>query len=290
MKRFSKIAIISLILVMALLFTACGKKASTDADGDVDQPPVESPEDTDEPTDTDEPSKIDEIKQAGKLVLGTSADYPPYEFHKEIDGQDTIVGFDIEIAKEIAKDLGVELEIKDMDFDGLLLALNSGKVDIVLAGMTPKPGRDAEFSEIYYKALQGILVHKDNEDVYKTVEDLTGKRIGAQKGAIQEDLAKAEIKDLRLKALNKIPDLVLEVKHKKIDAVIMEMPVAEAYAANNDDLHLMPIELIDEEGGSAVAAKTGEKELIDFANKTLDRLAEDGSIEEFVVEAVEMVE
>ncbi|NMA03581.1 MAG: transporter substrate-binding domain-containing protein [Clostridiales bacterium] len=272
---------------MALLFTACGKKVSTDGEENGDQLPV----DTEQPSaGTEESSRIDEIKQAGKLVLGTSADYPPYEFHKEIDGKDTIVGFDIEIAKAIAEDLGVELEIKDMDFEGLLLALNAGKVDIVLAGMTPKPGRDAEFSKIYYKALQGLLVHADNKDVYKTVDDLTGKRIGAQKGSIQEDLAQEEIKDLRLKALAKIPDLVLEVKHKKIDAVLMEMPVAEAYAANNDDLHLMPVELIDEEGGSAVAAKTGEKELIEFANKVIDKLEKDGSIEKFVIEAVEMVE
>lgn len=278
-KKFSKIAIISLILVMALLFTACGEKAPTGGD--------QSSEGT---NGTEELSTVDKIKQSGKLVLGTSADYPPYEFHSEIDGKDAIVGFDIEIAKAIAKDLGVELEIKDMDFDGLLLALNAGKVDLVIAGMTPKPGRDVEFSKIYYKAVQGLLVHESNKDVYKTVDDLTGKRIGAQKGSIQEDLAQEEIEDLQLKALNKIPDLVLEVKHKKIDAMIMEMPVAEAYAAINDDLHLMPVELIDEEGGSAVAAKKGEKELIDFVNKTLDNLEEDGSIEKFVIEAVEMVE
>ncbi len=289
MKKFSRIAvIISFVLIMALLFTACGKEVSTGVEENGDQPPVDT--DVEQPPVDDESPKIKEIKQAGKIVLGTSADYPPYEFHKEIDGKDTIVGFDIEIAKEIAKDLGVELEIKDMDFDGLLLALNAEKVDFVIAGMTPKPERDVEFSKIYYKALQGILIHADNKDVYKTVDDLTGKRIGAQKGAIQEDLAKEEIKDLKLKALAKIPDLVLEVKHKKIDALVIEMPVAEAYAANNDDLFLMSVELIDEEGGSAVAAKRGEKGLIDFANKTLDRLEEDGSIEKFVIEAVEMVE
>jgi ABC-type amino acid transport substrate-binding protein len=226
-KKFSRImAIISFILVMALLFTACGKKVSTDVEENGDQLPVGT--DINEPPADDESPKIKEIKQAGKIVLGTSADYPPYEFHKEIDGKDTIVGFDIEIAKAIAKDLGVELEIKDMDFDGLLLALNAGKVDFVIAGMTPDPERDVEFSKIYYNALQGLLVHADNKDVYKTIDDLTGKRIGAQKGAIQEKLAKKEIKDLKLKALNKIPDLVLEVKHKnkcrghiQCDSIIM---------------------------------------------------------------------
>ncbi|HOT63267.1 MAG TPA: transporter substrate-binding domain-containing protein, partial [Treponemataceae bacterium] len=71
-------------------------------------------------------AKLDDIKKAGKIILGTSADYPPYEFHAQVDGKDAIVGFDVAIAREIAKDLGVELEIKDMDFDGLLAALASG--------------------------------------------------------------------------------------------------------------------------------------------------------------------
>jgi len=78
-----------------------------------------------------EVSKLQEIKDKGVLTIGTSADYPPYEFHKEIDGKDTIVGFDMMIAEEIAKDLGVKLEIKDMKFDGLLGALKSKNVDMV---------------------------------------------------------------------------------------------------------------------------------------------------------------
>ena len=97
-------------------------------------------------------SALEAIKSKGKLVVGTSADYPPYEFHKEIDGKDQIVGFDIEIAKQFAKDLGVELEIKDMAFDGLLVALQADKVDMVFAGMTPTDERkqNADFSDIYY--------------------------------------------------------------------------------------------------------------------------------------------
>ena len=84
---------------------------------------------------------LDATKSKGKLVVGTSADYPPYEFHKQVDGKDQIVGFDIDIAKEVAKDLGVELEVDDMSFDGLLVALQAGKVDMVFAGMTPTDER-----------------------------------------------------------------------------------------------------------------------------------------------------
>jgi len=282
MKKFSKMSIILMIMALILVFTGCGQKVES---GDVNNGTNEG-----DNVDVEVASKIDAIKAAGKIVLGTSADYPPYEFHKEVDGKDTIVGFDIEIAKEIAKDLGVELEIKDMDFDGLILALNADKVDFVLAGMTPDPERDVEFSQIYYKALQGVVIKADNKDVYKTVEDLTGKKIGAQKGAIQEKIAVSEIKDLELKALAKIPDLVLEVKHNKIDAVVMEKPVAEAYADRHDDLMLMDLTFEDAEGGSAVAIKKGNTDLVEVINKTLDRLMEDGSVDKYVVEAIEMVD
>ena len=281
MMKFSKTKILLLMMAVMLVLVACG---GTDTNGDVDV-------DIDQDQGSEQTvSKLDEIKAAGKIVLGTSADYPPYEFHKEIDGKDTIVGFDIEIAKEIAKALDVELEIKDMDFDGLILALNADKVDFVLAGMTPDPERDVDFSKIYYRALQGVLINTENVDKFKTVEDLYGKRIGAQKGTIQEKIAESEIQDLDLKGLAKIPDLVLEVKHNKIDAVIMEKPVAEAYADRHDDLILMDLTFEDAEGGSAVAVKRGNPELIEEINKILDRLMEDGSVDKYVVEAIEMVD
>lgn len=281
MKKFSKMKIILLMMALVLVLVACGGK-DTNGDVDLDQDENQAGQET--------LSKLDEIKAAGKIVLGTSADYPPYEFHKEVDGKDTIVGFDIEIAREIAKALDVELEIKDMDFDGLILALNADKVDFVLAGMTPDPERDVDFSKIYYRALQGVLISTDKADELKAVEDLYGKRIGAQKGTIQEKIAEAEIEDLDLKGLAKIPDLVLEVKHGKIDAVIMEKPVAEAYADRHDDLVLMDLTFEDTEGGSSVAVKKGNPELIEEINKILEGLMEDGSVDQYVIEAIEMVD
>jgi len=277
MKKFSKIAIISLLIGVLVISTGCSNNGANN--GDVT-------------TSGDSISKIDEIKAAGKIVLGTSADYPPYEFHKEVNGKDEIVGFDIEIAKEIAKSLGVELEIKDMDFDGLLLALNADKVDFVIAGMTPDPERlkAVDFSEIYYKAVHGVVVKTDNKDMFKTVEDLTGKKVGAQKGAIQEKIAVEEISGVQLKSLSKIPDLILEVKNNKIDAVVMEKPVADAYVDKNKDLMLMDLTFDDGEGGSAVAVKKGNTDLVDEINKTLDNLIKDGSVDKFVLQAIEMVE
>jgi len=273
MKKLSKMGVISMILGIIVLFTACANSTASNNAGEA-------------------LSKVDEIKKAGKIVVGTNAYYPPYEFHKEINGKDEIVGFDIDIAKEIAKNLGVELEIKDMDFDGLLLALNADKIDFVIAGMTPTAERakSVDFSKVYYKAVHGVVINVDNKDVFKTVDDLAGKKIGAQKATVQEEVAQVEIADVQLKSLAKIPDLILEVKNNKIDGLVIEKPVAKAYTDKNQDLMLMDLTFEDAEGGSAVAIKKGNTDLLDEINKTLDTLMKDGTVEKFVTEATKMVD
>ncbi len=248
-------------------------------------------------------TRLDAIKKAGKLVLGTSADYPPYEFHTQIDGKDTIVGFDVAIAGEVAKDLGVTLEIKDMDFDGLLAALSSGNVDVVIAGMTPTAERkqNVDFSEIYYHAEHGVLIRKADKAKYETsVDSLKEAMIGAQRGAIQVKMAKLRIKGVaeadadaphaQVKELGKLPDLVMELKNAKIEAIVAELPVAKAYLGANPDLLLATYTFTDDDGGSAVAAKKGETALVAEINKTIARLLAEGKVDTFVSEASEKVE
>lgn len=227
------------------------------------------------------------IKKEGKIVMGTSADYPPYEFHKEINGKDTVVGFDVEIAKEIAKDLGVELEIKEMEFGGLLAGLKTGKVDFVIAGMTPdeKRKKEVDFSNIYYLAKQGVLVRAEDKGRIKTIADLKGKKVGAQQGSVQEDIAKEQIKDAELKTLANVADLVLELKNKKVDAVVMELPVANAYILQNTELVVSDVKVEEDTGGSAVGIAKGNKELTDSINKTIDRLQSAKMIDKFVDDA-----
>ncbi len=236
-------------------------------------------------------SKIEQIKKAGKIVLGTSADYAPYEFHKEINGKDEIVGFDVAIAKEIAKDLGVELEIKDMKFDGLLAALNSGNIDFIVAGMTPTEERkkSVDFTNIYYTAVQTLMVKAEDKDSIKSLEDLKGKKIGAQKGSIQEEIAN-DIEGAQVKSLGKVSDLMLELKNDKVDGLVVELPVASAYVSKNKDLALADVQFEDEVGGSAIAIKKGNNDLVEAINTTLDKLIKDDSISKFVTEATEMVE
>lgn len=230
---------------------------------------------------------MDRIEKSGKLVVGTSAEYAPYEYHTLVDGKDTIVGFDISIIQEIAKDLGVQLEIVDMGFEGLLGALNSNKVDVVIAGMNPdeKRRKSVDFSKIYYEAKQGVLVRTEDKDKIKSIADLSGKKVGVQLGTTQEAIAKEQMKDSSLVSLGKIPDLVMELKNKKIDALVVELPVANGYIKNNNDLELSEISVKEESGGSAIAVKKGNSELVELINKSLDRLMTDGSIDKFVKEA-----
>lgn len=243
-------------------------------------------------------SAMEKIKANGKIILGTSADYPPYEFHALIDGKDTIVGFDISIAQEIAKDLGVQLEIKDMNFDGLLAALVSGNVDFVISGMTPTEERkqNVDFSDIYYEAVHGAVIRKADIAKYgSNPASLKDVMIGAQKGAIQVGIAKEQIKGVtgaaldnnhpQIKELGTLPDLIMEVKNNKIEAVIAELPVAKAYVAANPDLVLADFTFQDTEGGSAIALKKGNADLVAAINATISRLVAEDKITTFVGEA-----
>ena len=230
---------------------------------------------------------LSDIKSKGKLVVGTSADYPPYEFHTMANGKDEIVGFDIDVAKEVAKDLGVELEVKDMDFDGLLVALQAGKVDMVFAGMTPTDERkeNADFSDIYYSATHRFILRSGEEGSVKSFDDLKGKKIGVQKGSIQEGIAKENFDEANIKSLAKVTDLVLDLKNKKVDAILIEEGVAKINCDKNKDIAMSDFVVTDENGGAAIALKKGSTELQTEVNKTISKLKEEDKITNFVSDA-----
>lgn len=219
------------------------------------------------------------------VILGTSADYMPYEFHKTIDGVDTIVGFDIEIAKEIAKDMGAELVIKDTSFDALLPELTSGRVDFVISGMNPTEERrkSIDFSIPYYRAEQAIIVRKGDESKYNTVEGLEGATFGVQKSSIQEQIAK-KIPNSNVISLDKIPDLLLQLETERVDVVIAEYPIAKANM-NEETMVITEAKPTSENDEYAVGVKKGNEELLNSINTTLERLTKDDQIQKFVDEA-----
>lgn len=276
------------ILVFTMFLTACGNGGTKDQvknTGKEDTPEVEAPKDNGET----ETTELEEIIANGKIVFGTSAGYPPFEFHAMVDGKDKIVGFDIEIAKYIADELGVELEIKDMDFDKLLGGLSTGMMDMVIAGMNPDPERDANFSDIYYEANLSVLITKDAADTITKAEDLNGKSIGVQMGTTQETIAQEDFENTQVKSLGKNPDIVMNLKTKKIDCAIMETPVAESFAKVNDDLMVVENLIIDSgSGGVAIATKKGSDELTEKLNEILAKIENEGLLEAWIVEANEL--
>ncbi|KAB3526232.1 transporter substrate-binding domain-containing protein [Alkaliphilus serpentinus] len=270
MKTGKKILVMVLILTLAISAVGCGVKAN---DGEKEM------------------TKLEKIQAKGKIVLGTCADYPPYEFHKEINGKDEIVGFDIEIAKVIAENIGVELEIKDMKFDGLLAALVADDIDFIIAGMVPREDRkeSVDFSIPYYQAEQKILIKAEDAEALNSIESLKGLKIGAQKSTVQEDIAKDKLEAGEVKALGKITDLVLELMNNKIDGIVLVAPVAEAYAKQNTDL-MVPEFTLGKEDGVAVAVNKGNADLLAEIDKTLEELINDGSIDKFIQEATALAE
>ncbi|MEC0107711.1 ABC transporter substrate-binding protein/permease [Paenibacillus taichungensis] len=223
-----------------------------------------------------------------KLVLGTSADFAPYEFHKVIDGKDQIVGFDISIAKEIAADLGAELVIEDMGFDGLLPALQSGRVDMVISGMTPTDDRrqSIDFSDTYYKSKQVIMVRSADKDKYPTMADLENEKIGVQKGSIQETIGQG-IPGAKLTALDKISDIVLQLQTNRVNAAIVEDTVAAGYL--DDVIGLAPAIPDEEQAEAAIGIRKGNTELLNAVNGTLERLKSENKIDQMVTEASKLM-
>ncbi|MDW7667678.1 MAG: transporter substrate-binding domain-containing protein [Bacillota bacterium] len=289
MFKTKKFISIILVVIMMLTFVGCSQSSGEEPNQEAEEPAEnegEAEEPEEEPEEPKEETKLDKIKEKGVIVLGTAADYPPYEFHKEINGEDHIVGFDIEIAKAFAEDLGVELEIKDMKFEGLIAALVADNIDFIVAGMVPKPERAEviDFSIPYYQAEQSMLIKSEDVDKYTTPEDFEGTVVGAQKATVQEEIVLNQISGAEYKGLSKITDLVLELKNNKIEAVVLVKPVADAYANQNDDLIVPEISFGTEEGVAAAVNK-GNTVLLAELNKTLEELIETGELDTFISEA-----
>lgn len=250
--------------------------------------------------DSETADKLQQIKDAGVLKVGTSAEYSPYEFHKVVDGEDKIVGFDDFMVQEIAKDMGVKVEYTDMDFDGLLGALQADKVDIVLAGMTPDETRkkSVDFSEIYYTNSNVCIVAKGKEDSIKSSEDLKNLKVGVQKGTTQADYVTSDkegclgISDAT--QLKKIPDLMLELQNGKIDVIVTGKAVAEINVKNYKNVAIGNTTVGDEVAETAAAAMKKSDDKVDntaflkSVNDTIARLDKDGKIDEYMQQALEL--
>ncbi|NJR63249.1 MAG: transporter substrate-binding domain-containing protein [Cyanobacteria bacterium CRU_2_1] len=214
------------------------------------------------------------------LTMATSADYPPYEFVDSTSGQEQIAGFDVDIANYITEKLGYELTIQNIDFSGLIPALQSKRADFVMAGMTPTEERkqNADFSTIYYEA-KNTIVSKQNSGL-TSVESLSGKKVAVQLGSTQEQSAKEQVVGATVIPLNRINEMIQELKAGRVDALIVEDTVAKGYTESNPDLEFNTIPSVGETG-SAIAFPKGSPLVTEF-NPVLEEMKSSGKIEELV--------
>lgn len=236
--------------------------------------------------------KLAQVQEKGTLVVGTTADYPPYEWHLIKDGKDEIVGFDIDIAKKIAEELGVELEVQDMDFDGLLPALSTGKVDMVIAGMNPTPERaeSVDFTDIYVTTKDVVLIRKEDADKYTTPESLKDAKWATQKATIQEEFLKENYADSYLQSVGKWGTAILSLNTGKVDAILMIETVAKQYAEQNDNLMIANVDMNSLPNEAAIAVAKNGGEFLETVNGIVNQMQEDGTIDQLILENVELME
>nr|WP_320125318.1 basic amino acid ABC transporter substrate-binding protein [uncultured Shewanella sp.] len=212
------------------------------------------------------------------LVVGTNAAFPPFEY---VGGQsgDEIKGFDIDLAKQIAKDAGKTLKVENMKFDSLIVALNTGKIDFIASGMTITAERQANvnFSDPYYEATQVVLVNKDNDNIH-TLEDIKGKHFAVQLGTTADIMSKKYTQNIT--AFNTGFEAIMELKNAKVDLVLFDSEPAANYLAKNPELKMIKLDFPAEFYGFAVSKE--QPELLASINKTLANMKADGQYQTLV--------
>ena len=165
--KMKKLVSLGMAMVLSLGLVACGNGGGEESSEAAD--------------------KLDAVKESGKLVVAMSADYPPFEFHSTKDGADKIAGVDADLANAVAKEIGVDVEFKEMTFDGLVGALKADKVDMVISGMSPSPERkkNVDFSDVYYTGKNVLIVREGEEDKITSEDQVKSMKVAAQKGSIQ---------------------------------------------------------------------------------------------------------
>ena len=288
--KMKNLSILKKIMVLALsaamlltVLTGCGSSeaAAPQEPQATEAPAAEQP--------AAEPSTLlEQIKAKGKLVVGTEAQYAPYEF-KDLDAN--FVGCDMWLAQQIADSLGVELEIVDMSFAGIIPAVQSGQVDLGIAAFTNTPERaeEIDFSDLYETSAQLLIVKTGNADTYSTKEALAGQKVGAQKGTIQSQLIQSALPDSELFELEKYPALALEVQNGNIAGLVVDQAVGESLVANsNGELEVSNFEFSAEEAsfGKSVVIAKGNEDLVAAVNEVINKVVADGSYQAAYDEAV----
>lgn len=264
--NIKKIVKTGLIIATSLSLAACANNESTD-------------------------NSLKDVQDKGTLVVALSPEYAPFEFRTLVDGKDTIVGADIELAKEIGKELGVEVEFSAMSFDNVLNSVQNGKVDLAISGIsaTEERAKVFDFSIPYYTSTNKLIINKANSSQFTSISSLESAKIGVQKGSIQEKIANDLLPNASKISISSNGELVNELKAGKIDGIIFEEPIAKAYVAKNDDLMIVDTEIESNYTDAyAVALPKGSTALKEKVDAVIEKLVSEGKFDTFVQEAYDL--
>ena len=265
-----KQAVIYLMLIVALLaLSAC--TAVTPAGQSGAAAPAES-------------GKLAEIKAAGKLVVGTSADYAPYE---SVDADGNFVGFDMDLIRAVGEKLGVEVEIQDMPFDSLIAAVQEGKIDAVIAAMQATAERDqqVDFTIPYRMTKDAFVGAGDTDIVIEKPEDAAGRSIGAQTGTVQEGWIQDTLVAAGLTNADQVfsyeraDQAALDVANGRIELLLMDAEPAIALA-DETGLKVLLITELTAEGGKSIAIEDGAADLKAELDRIIQELIDDGTVQQ----------
>lgn len=275
---------LSLMTAAALVLSlaACGSTASSAASSEAASPEAASSDATSSEAASSEAASETETAELstvepGKLIMSTNAAFPPYEMTTD-SGE--FEGIDIETAQAIADKLGLELQIDDMDFDAALLAVQQGKADMVMAGVTVTDERQnvMDFTDSYATGIQSIIVKEDSD--IASVDDLAGKKIGTQRGTTGYLYCSDDFGDENVVAYDNGLTAVQMLNNGQVDCVVIDNAPAKEFIAANPGLKLLDTAYVEE--SYAIGVGKGNTELKDAINTALEELKADGTLQAIV--------
>ena len=276
-----KLTALLLGTAMVLSLAACGGSASS-ASSEAASSEAASSEETTEAASSEAASEATDAAElttvnAGKLTMSTNAAFPPYEMTAD-DG--SFEGIDIEVAAAIADKLGLELQVDDMDFDAALLAAQNGKSDMVMAGVTVTDERQKvmDFSDSYAEGIQSIIVPEDSD--IASVDDLSGKVIGTQRGTTGYIYCTDDFGDENVIAYDNGLTAVQALNNGQVDAVVIDNAPAKEFVAANPGLKILDTAYAQED--YAIGVAKGNTALLDAINGALEELQADGTLQSIV--------
>lgn len=270
---------LSLMTAAALVLSldACGSTASSAASSEaVSSDAASSETASSEAASETETAELSTV-EPGKLIMSTNAAFPPYEMTTD-SGE--FEGIDIETAQAIADKLGLELQIDDMDFDAALLAVQQGKSDMVMAGVTVTDERQnvMDFTDSYATGIQSIIVKEDSD--IASVDDLAGKKIGTQRGTTGYLYCSDDFGDENVVAYDDGLTAVQMLNNGQVDCVVIDNAPAKEFIAANPGLKLLDTAYVEED--YAIGVGKGNTELKDAINTALEELKADGTLQAIV--------